>query len=122
MQRDQARLRAEADQRGDRHKRLRTAALRRERRGVTDRSVVGKREQRDPDRSTAQMRNRKVGVNRGAHAPLTPSGEDRGSRHERHQLPERQEARHVTRGKHTDQRQQERRRQWTDHPCAGTPR
>ena len=114
VQRHEPRLRAEADERGDRDKRLRAASGLRQRRRVADCAVVGKRQQRDPHAGAAQMRDRQVGEDRRPDRPISPRRDDRGGGHERHQLPEGEERRDVAGGQQPGQREQERRGQRAD--------
>ena len=105
-------------ERRDRDERLGAGAGRRERGRVADRAVMSERQQRDPDARAAEMSDRQVRVHRRANRPVSPSNKDRRRRHERHQLPERQETDHVTSRQDADKRQQERRSQCSERSCA----
>ena len=121
MQRNEPRLRPEADQRCDRDERLGAAARGRERRRVADRAVMLQDEQRDPDAGAAEVRDREVRVDGGTDRRVAFGDEDRGGGNERHQLPEGEEGDDVPRDQDAREREQERRHQRTEPRSALDP-
>ena len=78
VQRHQARLGAEADDRGDDDQRLHPGALGGERPGVAQRAVVGEREHADPDAGAAEVGHRQVDEDGMANRGVAATHEDRG--------------------------------------------
>ncbi len=119
VQRHEAGLGAEADQRGDRDERLGPAPRRRQRGGIADRAVALEDEERDPHPGAAEVGDRQVTVDRRPDRRVAPGDEDRGRRDDRHQLPQGEEGRHVARRQHPGERQQEPGGQRRDPPRPG---
>ena len=122
MQRNETRLRPEADQRRDRDERLGAAAGSCERGGVADRAVVLEDEHRDPDTGAAEMRDREVRVHGRTDRRVAFGDQDRGGRDERHQLPEGKERNYISREQNAREREQECGHQRTERPLAARPR
>ncbi len=107
VQRHQAGLGAEPDDRGDDDERLDAGALGGERRRVAHRSVVRQREHADPDAGAAEVGDRQVDEDGVADVGVAASHQDRGGRHQRHQLPAGEERGRVPRHHDADEGDQE---------------